>query len=443
MSAILNPTPQPTPSGQPAKLSPALPPEAPSGQRWKAFLVLALVAGATWAGYEFGYKPREAQKAQSAVVVIPTASVQRGTLQKRTRIAGTTAAKNFATITAPMIRGPEGNRPMVLLSMVNSGAQVKQGEVIARIDGQSLQDHIDDVKDTVEAALADVRKRKAELEIDWKNLEQTILVAKADLDKARLEASAAEVRTDVERQLLQLTFEEAQARYKQLQSDLDNTKKQQAADLAILNFTLERHKRHLARHESDVKRFTITAPMDGLVVLQSVWGGSSMRTVEQGDQVTPGQPFMKVVNPASMMLDARINQAESDDFRLGQTAEVRLDAFPGMVMKAKVFSIGAIAAGGWRQSPYIRTIPLKVAINGSDPRLIPDLSGSADVVLDQVEGALIVPRQAIYRQDGKAFVDVKTADGFAAREVTVGLSNDTHAAILSGLQEGQQIRLSH
>lgn len=443
MSAILNPTPQPTPSGRPAKHSPALPPEAPSGKRWKSFLVLALVAGAAWAGYEFGYKPREAQKAQSVAVVIPTTTVQRGTLQKRTRIAGTTAAKNFATITAPMIRGPEGNRPMVLLDMATSGAQVKQGDVIARIDGQSLQDHIDDVKDTVEAALADVRKRKAELEIDWKNLEQTILVAKADLDKARLEASAAEVRTEVERQLLQLSFEEAQARYKQLQSDFENTKKQQAADLAILNFTLERHKRHLARHESDVKRFTITAPMDGLVVLQSVWGGSSMRTVEQGDQVTPGQPFMKVVNPASMMLDARINQAESDDFRLGQTAEVRLDAFPGMVMKAKVFSIGAIAAGGWRQSPYIRTIPLKLAIEGSDSHLIPDLSGSADVVLDQVQTALIVPRQSIHRQDGKAFVDVKTANGFAAREVTIGLSNDTHAAILGGLEEGQQIRLNH
>jgi len=56
---------------------------------------------------------------------------------------------------------------------------------------------------------------------------------------------------------------------------------------------------------------------------------------------------------------------------------------------------------------------------------------------------LIVPRQSIYRQDGKAFVDVKTADGFAAREVTIGLSNDTHATILGGLQEGQQIRLNH
>jgi HlyD family secretion protein len=443
MSAILNPTPQPAPSGQPAKLAPALPPDAPAGGRWKPFLILGLVAGAAWAGYEFGYKPLEAKKAQTVAVVIPTTVVERGTLEKRTRIAGTTAAKNFATITAPMIRGPEGNRPMVLLSMVSSGAMVKQGEVIARIDGQSLQDHIDDVKDTVETALADLRKRKAELEIDWKNLEQTVLVAKADLDKARLEASAAEVRTEVERQLLQLSFEEAQARYKQLQSDFENTKNSQAADLAILNFTLERHKRHLARHESDVKRFVISAPMDGLAVLQSVWGGSSMRTIEQGDQVTPGQPFMKVVNPSSMMLEAKINQAESDDFRLGQTAEIRLDAFPGMVMKAKVFSIGAIATGGWRQNPYIRSIPLKLAIEGSDSRLIPDLSGSADVVLDQVKNTLVVPRQALYQQDGKAFVDVKTAQGFAARQVTVGLTNDTHASILSGLQQGEQIRLSH
>jgi HlyD family secretion protein len=442
MSAILNPTPQPTPPSQPGRLAPALPPETPARGKWKPFLILALVAGAAWAGYEFGYKPLEAQKAQSVAVVIPTTQVKRGTLEKRTRISGTTAAKNFSTVTAPMIRGPEGNRPMVILSMVDSGAIVKQGQVIARIDGQSLQDHIDDVQDTVEAALADVRKRKAELEIDWKNLEQTVLVAKADLDKARLEASAAEVRTEVERQLLQLSFEEAQARYKQLQSDFENTKKLQEADLAILNFTLERHKRHLGRHESDVKRFVITAPMDGLAVLQSIWGGSSMRTIEQGDQVTPGQLFMKVVNPSSMMLDAKINQAESDDFRIGQTAEIRLDAFPGMVMKAKVFSIGAIATSSSRQSPFIRSIPLKLAIEGSDQRLIPDLSGSADVVLDKVENALIVPKQAVYAQDGKMFVDVKTANGFAAREVQMGMSNDTHAAILSGLKEAEEIRLS-
>ena len=441
MSAILNPAPQPTPPGQPERLAPALPPETPAGGKWKPLLIFGLVAGGAWAAYEYGYKPFEAQKAQSTVVVIPTTTVTRGSLEKRLRITGTTAARNFANVTAPMIRGPEGNRPMVLLRMVASGAVVKKGDLLAQIDGQSLQDHIDDIKDTVEAATADVRKRKAELEIDWKNLEQTLQVAKADLDKAKLEASAGEVRTEVERQLLQLAEEEAAARYKQLQTDLGNTKKLQESDLAILNFTLERHKRHLGRHDTDLKRFVIYSPMDGLAVLQSTWGGSSMRTIETGDSVSPGQPFMKVVNPASLMLDAKINQAESDDFRISQPGQMRLDAFPGMQMTGKVFSISAIATGGWRQNAYIRSIPIKVAFDGSDPRLIPDLSGSADIVLDKVENALLVPKQSVYTEDGKSFVEVKSTTGFVSREVKLGLANDTHASIVSGVTEGDEIRL--
>ena len=120
---------------------------------------------------------------------------------------------------------------------------------------------------------------------------------------------------------------------------------------------------------------------------------------------------------------------------------MRLDAFPGMQMTGKVFSIGAIASGGWRQNAYIRSIPIKVAFDGSDPRLIPDLSGSADIVLDKVENALLVPKQSVYTENGKSFVEVKSANGFVAREVKLGLANDTHASIVSGVNEGEEIRL--
>lgn len=441
MSAILNPTPHPVPSTPPDRLAPAPPHGAPSGGKKKSWIILALILAGAGAAYEFGYKPMQARQAQATAVVIPTVQVTRGTLEKRIRVAGATGARDYATVTAPMLRGPESNRPMILLTLVESGAPVKKGDLLAVIDGQGLVDHIDDVRDFVAAAEADVKKRKAELEIDSKNLEQTIQVAKADLDKARLDASAAEVRSEVERQLLQLASEEALARYNQLLGDIENTKKQHAADIGILNLTLERHKRHLARHENDLKRFTIHSPMDGLAVLQSVWAGGSMRTVALGDQVGPGQPFLKVVNPASMMLDAKVNQAESEMFRIGQPAEMKLDAFPGMTMKGKVFSIGAIATGGWRQNFFIRSVPIKIAFEGADSRLIPDLSGSADVVLDRVENALIVPLSAIKNENGKSLVAVKTKEGFAAHEVQVGLSNDTHASILSGINENTELRL--
>ncbi|MBI2685639.1 MAG: HlyD family efflux transporter periplasmic adaptor subunit [Acidobacteria bacterium] len=444
MSAYTNPAPSPV--QPPEKLAPvAVPPEPKGGSSWKGWLVAALIAGGAWAGYEFGYKRSIAEKsAQSTTAAIPVVKAAQGKLEVRARISGASAAREYANITAPMIRGPEGNRPMVLLKLAPSGALVKKGDLIASIDGQTLQDHIDDVKDTVETAEADVRKRKAELEIDWKNMQLTVSVAKADLDKARLDARASEVRTEVERMLLQLNFEEADARYKQLQSDIENTRKRQAAEIKILELTLERHKRHLGRHAIDLERFSIHAAIDGLVVYQTVWGGSSMRQIEMGDQVAAGQPFMKVVNPKSMMLEAKINQAESDRFRLGMPAEMKLDAFNGMTLKGHIFSIGAIAAGGWRQNFFIRNVPVRVAFDTVDTRLIPDLSGSADVLLESsADNSVIVPLGAVVDEEGKSYVQVKTAQGFDKREVKTGLRNDTHAVIASGLDAGVEIRANY
>jgi HlyD family secretion protein len=441
MSAFTNPAPSPV--QQPEKLAPVAVPPAPKGSSaWRGWLIAALVAGGAWAGYEFVYKRSIADKnAQTAIASIPVVKVTQGKLEVRSRISGVSAAREYANVTAPMIRGPEGNRPMVLLKMAPSGSMVKKGDLLASIDGQTLQDHIDDVKDTVESAEADVRKRQAELEIDWKNMQLTLAVAKSEVDKARLDAKAAEVRTEVERMLLQLNQEEAEARYKQLQSDVENTRRRQAAEIKILELTLERHRRHLARHANDIARFTILSPINGLVVYQSLWGGSSMRQIEVGDQVTPGQAFMKVVNPASMMLEAKINQAESDRFRINQTAEMRLDAFGGLNLKGHIFSIGAIAAGGWRQNFFIRNVPVRVAFDTVETRLIPDLSGSADVLLESSEeNATLVPLGALSEEDGKSYVQVKTAQGFTKKEVKTGLRNDTHAVIASGLTPGEEIR---
>lgn len=444
MSAFTNSA--PTPVERPEKLSPvAVPPTPKRSGAWKGWVIAALIAGGAWVGYEFGYKRSIAEKsAQATIASIPVVKSTQGKLEVRARLSGASAAREYANVTAPKVQGPEGNRPMVLLKLAPSGSLVKKGDLIATIDGQSLQDHIDDVKDTVESAEADVRKRRAELEIDWKNMQLTLAIAKSDLDKARLDAKAAEVRTEIERMLLQLSSEEADARQKQLQSDVENTRKRQAAEIRILEITLARHKRHFDRHANDVSRFSIHSPIDGLVVYQSMWGGSTMRQMEPGDQVMTGQPFMKVVNPASMMLEAKINQAESDRFRLNQTAEMRLDAFNGLVLKGHIYSIGAIASGGMRQNFFIRNVPVRISFDTVEHRLIPDLSGSADVLLESSgENAVMVPLGALRDEEGKSFVQLKTAEGFAKREVKTGLRNDTHAVIASGLDAGQEIRANY
>jgi HlyD family secretion protein len=404
-------------------------------------ILAAIVLIAGWAYYSKAKAQREEASANAALA-IRTEKVSVGNLERTVRMTGQTSARNFSNVIAPMLRGPEANRDMTLLKLVKSGAFVKKGELIAEIDGQSMQDHIDDLKDTIDAADADVRKRAAEQGIEWETLQQTLRVAQSEYEKAKLDYNASEVRTDIERQLLKLSLDEADARYKQQQGDLVSKRAAQKAELKILEITRERHNRHRNRHLEDIKRFTIHAGMDGLAVMSSVFRGGEMGQIQLGDRVYPGQGFMKVVSPASMQVEANINQAESEDFRIGQPARVHLDAFPGLEFKGKIYSIGALAVGGWRQNYYIRTIPVRIAIDGSDPRLIPDLSASADIIVERGVDKTIVPLAAIREENGKTVAYVRNGANFDRREVKIGMRGSLDAEVISGLRAGDEVRVN-
>jgi biotin carboxyl carrier protein len=392
--------------------------------------------------YQLWIKPQQAAK-NVPVVVARTAKVVVGPFEHAIRVAGVTSAREYSNVTAPRMRGFESGSHMELLYLVPNGSWVKNGEKLAQIDATSVVDHVDDIKATIVQAEADIVKRRAEQAVEWDTLQQTLRVAKANVDKARWDSQAAEVRTDIERELLKLSFEESEAQFKQAQLELPERKLIEDAELKILGFTRERHIRHRQRHENDIKAYTINARMEGMVVLSTVFrGGGEGQQVQQGDQLHSGQPLLKIVNPKSMQVEGNVNQSEATGFRIGQKATIGLDAFPGVKLEGKVFSIGALAVGGWRQNYYIRNVPIRIAIQGVDERLIPDLSAYADVVVESKDRATMVPLGAVYAEKNKRFVYVKQPDGtFQKREVSLGHENNLYAVCLSGLSGGEEVRL--
>ncbi len=438
MSAISSPTPSPAPP--PGKVAPPLvepPPERRA--RWKLLLVvLGVVAVGAFAVYELWLQPQ--QPAPSApVAAIRTARVTAGPMERVERVSGITNSINYVNIRAPRQRGGE-RMPMLLLELPPSGAKVKKGDVVARIDDQSLRDHIDDVNAMVIAAEADVKKRRAEQEAEWSSLEQSLRLAKANWEKWKVEASAAEIRTVIDRELLDLGVEESEAAYLAQQKDLNWQKTENEAELRILEITQERHTRHRDRHIYDLRHYTIKSPMDGMVVRQQIFRSGQMQIVEQGDQIRPGMLFLKVMDTDHMQVEANISQADSSQFRIGQQARVGLDAFPGLEFKGRVRSIGALAKSS-RRSQYVRRIPINITIEGSDPRLIPDLSAYADIILDRVDNAKHIPLGAVHEDAGQAYVYVKQGEKFTKRPVELGFRNHTDVAVVSGLEVGEEVAL--
>jgi hypothetical protein len=169
--------------------------------------------------------------------------------------------------------------------------------------------------------------------------------------------------------------------------------------------------------------------------------GGQFGQVQQGDQIWPGMNFMSIVDPSSMVVNANVNQADSEMLRLGMKAAVHLDAYPDLQLPATVIGIGAMTKpGGWRVD-YFREVPVRLKLDRMDPRVLPDLSASASIVLETETQAAIAPMEAIFRDSGdsRPFVFLRAPTGWVRRDVELGLANRVAVAVRSGVQKGDTV----
>ena len=416
--------------------TPARPAKAPEPPlRWPIYVLLAMVVLA--AAWILRPQPGKTVAAPS----VSTVRAIRGVIQATRRLAGSITARRFMNIGAPVLQAPDTGRGLTLIFLAASGTRVKEGELIAQIDAQDIQDHLVDVEASVSQGKLDIARRKAQLVAQMEGLNQRLRVAKATWERAKQDARATPVTNVINQEKLRLAVEEYQEAYEEAAKQTPLTEERQLADLKLYELSNEYDDRHLNRHLRDFRRCSIRSPMDGMVVMQTTYRGGDLYQVKVGDRLAPGQPFMRVVDPDSMELDATMNQAESQMVHLGQRATVRFDAFPEIVIKGHVQSVGALALGGRRVNFNVRNVPVRLVLETVDPRVIPDLSASADVATSEPAGGLIVPREALSESGGKTIVYVKQGDAFVPREVEIAGITNTQVAVASGIEEGEEIAL--
>lgn len=396
-------------------------------------LGLAVIAAVRWSQTT----PNEQTKAAPVARTVPA---DRGTVERVIRLTGQTSARQFANIGAPRPRGGPGGNTMVLQYLAEGGKLLKEGDRVAEIDAQPMRDRLDDMRDQLKQAdneLGVARERQA---LDDENFRQSQVVAKASYDKALLDQRAGETLTEVDRQLRGLTVEQTKARLEQLQRDARFRQVGQRAEMRNLELALQRQKLFVDRIEQNLERFVMKTPMSGLLVIQSTFRGGEFGQLQAGDQLGAGQVIAKVVDPRSMQTEGMANQTETELLRVGQEARVGFDAFPGLRLKGKVYSIGALAASGFMQSYYIRSIPIRISLEELDQRVIPDLSSFADVVVERAENVVRVPVETVRHENGANFVYVKGPQGMERRQVKTGVRSQTHVAILEGVRPGEQVQ---
>ena len=415
----------------------AVPPPRPRLWPW---LLLGLIVfaggGELWLR---SARQAEATRAAAARPVV-TAIVQRGTFEVRVRLTGQVSARIYSNIIAPKLRSPAPDRPMTLLNMASTGLFVQSGAVIAEFDPQSTRDHLDDTRDGLHDRINQLDKFRASVDLETETLSQQLGRARAKLDKARIDLRTLVIRSANRSELMRIAVAEAEAEYRALEDQFLMRLQSQAAALRIREIDREMEGMHVARHQQDLDRLTLHAPVTGVVVAQTQFRpGGQQVTLGVGDRVAPGALIMRVIDRTSMQVEGAFNQSDSSSFRIGQEATIRLDGYPGLEYHGRVYAIGSLANTPGRQQFQLRTIPIRLEILNPDEHLLPDLTASADVLVEREEGVLLAPARALKDEGGQTVVYVQTSDGIERRPVTRRRIHGSQAALTEGVAEGEII----
>jgi len=321
--------------------------------------------------------------------------------------------------------------------LVDEGADVRAGDVLLRLDPALYQAGVS----RAEASLSQARASQAQMEA-------SLLRAQRDLDRLlalRARDSLLVSTQQVDDARTQVSVADAQLR----SAEYGVTQAQASLDEA----------------EDRLSKTIIRAPMDGKVTRLNVEEGE---TVIIGTMNNPGSLILAISDLSVIEVVVQVDETDVPLVALGDSASVRIDAFPDSVFTGRVTEIGnsAIRPPSQQAAGQQAAIDFEVVIT-LDPtpvELRPDLSATADIVTETRKDALTVPIIALtVREEPKDSADAADSDATAApgakpaepkdkegvfvvrdgkatfTPVTIGIAGQEYFEVLSGLNAGDTV----
>lgn len=319
---------------------------------------------------------------------------------------------------------------------VEEGQWVDQGDILLRIDPTSFEANVR----RATASVAQARAQAAQ--------------SRANLLRAQSEYSRAE---QLGPQNLIPSAEVEQARTQLMVSE---------AQMEAAEHGVSQAQAVLSEADEQLRKTTIAAPMSGQVTRLNIQAGE---TAVVGTMNNAGSLLLTIADLTAMEARVRVGETDIPFIKHGDSAVVRIDAYPGQDMPGEVVrisnsAVNAPATRGSTQTQTAQAIDFEVIVALDKPPadLRPDLTATADIVTATRKGALTVPILAVTVRDanGEKFqADVETSEPsspdeeaeevegvFAIRAgkpewvpVTLGIVGDWYFEVVQGLQLGDSV----
>jgi membrane fusion protein (multidrug efflux system) len=268
------------------------------------------------------------------------------------------------------------------------------------------------VKQIVKEEGAFVRENDVLALLDDKEIRISYQQARIQLEQAKLSLEEAEANLNRSQELIkkdlisEQEFQTTEATYKQRQLDYEN-RQESFKDLELqLNWT------------------RIHSLSDGYI---------TERLVEVGDRVNTNQQVYTIEDFSPLLVRVFVPTSDSIKLKTDMLTEVTTEIIEGTIFQGRVKLINP------RVDVQSGTVKVTVEVFDETLMLKPGMFVEAKIVIGKKEDVLVIPRKSILFKQNKTYVFVMDRNQVSQREIVLGLTEEDHVEILSGLERGEVI----
>jgi HlyD family secretion protein len=403
-------------------------------------------------------------RANKGVVTVQTGRVQKLDLSAIVSASGEIKPKTYVNIGANAFG-------KITHLYVKEGDKVQRGQLLAQLENVQSTADVNATKASVEAAETDDLAAEAA----EKTAQADLAKAKSDAEKARLDWTRSQALYK-EELIAKQEFDTQKAAWQSAEAALSQAEARVAqakAQKDSANRHISQTRANLARVSDVLQKTVYSAPFDGVITNLPVREGE---TVVIGIQNSPGSTLMTLADMSVITAEVKMDETDIVNVRVGQHADISIDAIPKKSFQGIVSEIGNNAivrstgvATSQQTSASQEAKDFKVVVTLTDPpqNLRPGLSTTAKITTATRSQALTIPIQALtvrQRKELEAKADEKNAVQAAAParsesngkeelqgvfvirkgkaefvQVDTGIAGTTDIEVLGGLQDGDEI----
>jgi HlyD family secretion protein len=375
---------------------------------------------------------------------VPTAKAVRGPLKLTVYATGELRAGRTVNLMAP----PAGGT-LRIVKLLQTGTAVKKDDEVIEFDAADQQYAVEQAKTDLAEAEQQIVKMLADQAVTASQEKLDMMTARYNVRRAELDSAGNEFIGAIDAQKNQLTLEESRRRLKQLEDDAAARKATSNAALAVVQERRNKARMAMERAQGIIDNLIVKAPSDGVVSVKEnrdgqyfFFTGMVLPQYREGDSTFSGRNIADIVESGMMEVRAKVTETDRDNLQAGQPATVQVDALPGRTFAAKVGPLtGSASRGNFFETSAIRQFDISLQLDKADPQM--RAGSSLRVVIDgrEIQGALHIPRQAVFEKNGKNYVFLQVGpDRFDRRDIKVENRTESRA-VVSGLNEGDVIAL--